>query len=598
MQANPSPADEVVDLREYAAVLRRRFWLVVIVTTLFVSLAAAYSFTRSPAYTAQSEVLVQPTSTSSQFRPDQLVSLDTEARIVRSAQVAEMARTELGWNITVPELLKLVSVETTPETLVLDIFFTDPTPTRAASGANAFADAYLSYKRQRATQAASATRQAIQSQIDDLKRQRDKLDETIDAASAGSSELADAQQERDTVNGQIAVLTSQLAQVPAVLDPGEVILPATPPFAPSSPKHPLNLAMGLLLGGFLGVIIAFARDRTDERISGRSDLEATLDAPVLAAIPKVVGWSKRGPVWLVTEQQPRSPAAEAYRTLRTAVIAMSRKRDLKVFAITSPILGEGKSTTTANLAAALSHTDNRVLVISADLRRPSLHRYFQRGNELGLSDVLLGEIPIEEALTPVSSNLWVLTSGRPPARPAELLQSNRMAELIDRARDRFDFVIIDCPPVLGLADTLAIVPGVDAVFLVARQETSKRSSILHAADQLGQVGASVRGGILNDVALGKRGSSYGYGYGYGYGKENAPESERAPSARSERARRRAEPMGADEPSSTPVGAAESLNGGSVASQRVEVDERNSTIAGGAIPEQAPTESATPGIREP
>ena len=94
--------------------------------------------------------------------------------------------------------------------------------------------------------------------------------------------------------------------------------------------------MGLLFGAFLGVVLAFIRDRTDERITGRADLEATLDAPVLAAIPKVAGWKKRGPVWLVTERQPRSPAAEAYRTLRSGVMAMARRRELKVFAIVAP----------------------------------------------------------------------------------------------------------------------------------------------------------------------------------------------------------------------------------------------------------------------
>ena len=119
--------------------------------------------------------------------------------------------------------------------------------------------------------------------------------------------------------------------------------------------------MGFLFGAFLGVVLAFVRDRTDERITGRADLEATLEAPVLAAIPRVTGWKKRGPVWLVTEQQPRSPAAEAYRTLRSGVMAMARRRDLKVFAILSPVQGEGKTTTAANLAVTLvAHGQPRV----------------------------------------------------------------------------------------------------------------------------------------------------------------------------------------------------------------------------------------------
>ena len=321
------------------------------------------------------------------------------------------------------------------------------------------------------------------------------------------------------------MLESTLAGISTGSDPGEIILPATPPAAPSSPKHPLDIAMGLLFGLFFGVVLAFIRDRTDERITGRADLEATLDAPVLAAIPRVAGWKKRGPVWLVTERQPRSPAAEAYRTLRSGVMAMARRRDLKVFALLSPVQGEGKTTTASNLAVTLSHTDSRVLLIAADLRRPSLYRYFQLENEVGLSDVLLGEIPLEEAIQAVSPNLWVLVSGKPPARPAELLQSHRMAELLSRQRDRFDFIILDCPPVLGLADSLAIAPLTDAVILIASAEQTKRGAIAHALDQLSQVGAVVRAGVLNNVSLSKRNSSYGYGYGYGYGADQAPEDE-------------------------------------------------------------------------
>lgn len=525
MQASPSPAEEVVDLREYAAVLRRRKWLILGVTGLFTALMGAYSFSKAPMYTAQTTVIVQPATTSSSYRPDQLVSLDTEARLVRSAPVATIAKESLGWDLTIPQFLKRVSVEITPDTLVLDIFFTDGQRGDAAAGADAFAKAYLQYKTERAVAAAVAERTQVEAQIDDLKQRRDKLDQRLDASLPGTTQYQDAQTERDTVNGSIAVLESQLAGISTGSDPGEIILPATPPAAPSSPKHPLDIAMGLLFGLFLGVVLAFIRDRTDERITGRADLEATLDAPVLAAIPRVAGWKKRGPVWLVTERQPRSPAAEAYRTLRSGVMAMARRRDLKVFALLSPVQGEGKTTTASNLAVTLSHTDSRVLLIAADLRRPSLYRYFQLENEVGLSDVLLGEIPLEEAIQAVSPNLWVLVSGKPPARPAELLQSHRMAELLSRQRDRFDFIIIDCPPVLGLADSLAIAPLTDAVILIASAEQTKRGAIAHALDQLSQVGAVVRAGVLNNVSLSKRNSSYGYGYGYGYGADQGPEGE-------------------------------------------------------------------------
>jgi capsular exopolysaccharide synthesis family protein len=202
-------------------------------------------------------------------------------------------------------------------------------------------------------------------------------------------------------------------------------------------------------------------------------------------------------------------------------MALGRQRALKVFAVVSPMLGEGKTTTTANLAVALSHTDSRVLVMTADLRRPALHQCFHREMGIGTADVLLGEATLADAIEKVSPNLWLLTSGRPPARPAELLQSHRLPELLAKAIESFDFVLVDCPPVLGLADTLAVAPLADAVILVARAESSKRGAIVHAADQLEQVGAMVRGAVLNDVSLSRRASEYGYGYGYGATSEDA-----------------------------------------------------------------------------
>jgi receptor protein-tyrosine kinase len=398
---------------------------------------------------------------------------------------------------------------------VLDISYTSKDPEKAAAGADAFATAYLTYKRERAVAADLAVRQGIQDQIDRAQKQRALLDVSLQELDPGSPQFQDAQEERDTISGQIAVFSSQLASLPPVADPGEVILPASPPSAPSSPKPSINLAMGLFFGLFVGVALAFVRDRLDDRISARGDLEFALGAPVLASIPKVAGWKKTSLPVLVTDQQPRSPASEAYRTLRTAILAMNRQHSLCVIAVVSPAPAEGKSATAANVALALAQTDKRVLAISADLRQPNLHRFFRSPNDIGLADVLLGEASLDEAMQMVSPNLWLLASGRPSVRPAELLQSHAMPELRRREREHFDFLIVDCPPVLGLADTLAIAPFVDGVLLVARAERSKRGAVIHAVDQLEQVGAKLVGGVLNDVALSRRASAYGYGYGYG-----------------------------------------------------------------------------------
>jgi polysaccharide biosynthesis transport protein len=533
--ASSPQVEESVDLRDYVGVLARRKWLILITTVICTGLAAAYSIRSTPVYTGFTEILVQPATTSAtQYRPDQLVSLDTEARIVTSAPVATIAQAEVSLPISITELLERVTVMTTPETLVLDISFAAPDPTTAAKGANAFANAYLKFKTDSAELVLVTARKNIQTQISDFETQRDDLIEEIEGLNPNSIEYEDANDELTTIEDQITVANIQLASIPPFADPpGTVIVPATPPEAPSSPKHPLNLAMGLVIGLFLGIILAFGRDRLDDRVTERSDLES-LGLTVFAGIPRAANvGSDSGR--LVTEHQPRSPSAEAYRSLRTSIMAMARQSGDRVFAITSPLLGEGKSTTAANLASALSHADKRVLVISADLRRPSLHRFFGQSNEVGLTQILAGEADFSGASARISSTLTLVSSGPPAARPVELLQSSTMRTLIQRQRDHYDFIIIDCAPVLGIADTATLAPFVDTVILVARAEKSKRGQMGESMDQLSQVGASSQVAVINDVTITRGNRTYGYG---------APEAAKG--------RRRSRKTGSASPAAAPI----------------------------------------------
>lgn len=510
-----------VDLRTYVEVLQRRWRFLAAATAIVFALTALYSFTRTPVYTGVSEVLVQPPTASAVYRPDQLVSLDTEARLVTAAPIAAIAKETMGSPLSVRDLLEHVSVETTPDTLVLDISYWDTDPAVAAAGAEAFARGYLTYKRERGTQAVSQERNDLQEQIDAAQAEREELNQVLEESDRDSVEFRNAQADRDTLTGQIGILTTQLLAVPPSVDPGEVILPATVPTSPSSPDHKVNLALGLLLGGFIGIAGAFVRDRVDDRVRSRSDVEAALDSPVLAVIPSIDGWSRQGPVWLVTEEQPTSPGAEAYRTLRTSIMAMGRQRNVRVVAVVGATLGEGKTATTANLASALAQAENRVLALSADLRRPRLHDFFHVVNGAGLSEVLGGTAAIDEVIKRRGPRSFIVTSGSIANRPAELLESEAMAALIRTLREQFDFVIIDTPPVLGLADALAIATLADAVLFVAHADTSRRSVLTQAAEQLRRLGVSIDGCVLTDVTFGRQ-NAYGYGGAYGYTPDRIP----------------------------------------------------------------------------
>src|SRR5919201_3292830 len=160
------------------------------------------------------------------------------------------------------------------------------------------------------------------------------------------------------------------------VDPGEIIQDAVKPSSPSSPNIPLNAGVAVVMGLAVGIGLAFLRDRLDDRLRGRTDLEERTGAPVLAVIPKVETWRERREPKLVTLSEPKSAAAEAYRTLRTSVMFAASQEGLKTIMVTSPGPGEGKPTTAANLAVVLAQADKRVILVSADHRKQSPHRPF------------------------------------------------------------------------------------------------------------------------------------------------------------------------------------------------------------------------------
>jgi capsular exopolysaccharide synthesis family protein len=504
---------DVVDLRSYVEVLRRRVLVIIVLGALGLGLALGYSKLQTPIYTATAEVLLNPPPGSAGQNLSNVISVDTEAQVVKSAPIATAAAAALDSPLTT-QLLKHVSVNTTSGSFVLGIGFWDANPTQAAQGANAFAKAYLDYKRKQSQDQIDQQEASIENQIAELEQEQSKQNRILDSSAPGTIEYRNAQDALSQLSIKLAVLASSLAQLPQIVNPGQIILPAVPPKSPSSPNIKLNTAIGLLLGLLSGVVAVFALDRMDDRVRRGADVQLYLDAPLLASVPRVKGRDRHRAKQLVVHLEPRSPVAEAYRTIRTSVMSMAHKRHLQVFAFASAVQGEGKSITCANVAAALGQTDKRVLVLSADIRRPKIHEFFFASNEPGLSEVLEGEFSFGDAVVRTEvGNVWVLPGGHFPARPAELLQSPAMAELLKEARREFDFVIVDCPPVLGLADCLAVLPLVDAVLLVVQADKTHGSAIFEVSDRLERVGVSVDAAILNDVKV-RRGRPGHHAYGY------------------------------------------------------------------------------------
>ena len=509
------PPEGSIDLRDLLDAVVRRKRLVLIVTVAVTALALLYSYTRTPSYTSTAGVLVRPTLTNP-LEPVRIddISLQTEMRIATSGDVAELARQKMGTDDSVTSLLKHVSVSAPADTTFLDFTYADRDPRTAQRGAQAFADAYLEFKEQEAADSIAARTSKLQADIDDLTDQIAAKDKEIAALSEGTTEWLDARDARTRLESQQFTAQGTLQTISTLsTDAGRVIDDATLPTSPSHPDHRLDLMLGVLLGLVLGVGVALVSERLHDRIEGQSALEQILEAPVLGVIPRIAAGPKRLTRPITTEA-PKSVAAEAFRTLRTNLLAVSARPPVKTLLVTSAWMGEGKSTVAANLATAIAQLGRDVVLISADLRFPRVHTVFGLGNDRGLGQVLMGEVALEDAIleSPVPQ-LRVLPSGPVAgiAEPVELIQSDKMLDVIARCAEA-DFVIIDGSPILTVADSLVLSTMVDAVLFVADAQSGRRAAIAQARYMLRQVDARVVGGVMNGGWRTARGGYGAYDY--------------------------------------------------------------------------------------
>jgi succinoglycan biosynthesis transport protein ExoP len=282
------------------------------------------------------------------------------------------------------------------------------------------------------------------------------------------------------------------------------------------PNIKLNLLIGLLLGTFAGIGLAFFIEYLDDTFKSGDDIERSLGLPLLGIIPDVEGFTSIADVLRhVNDEASRSAMAEAFRSVRTALQFSTSEGAPKVLGITSSHMSEGKSTTSLSLAINFVQCGYSVLLIDADLRKPSLHKAFGIDNKVGLTNHLVGLSPLSEIIYHTKiDQLFFVPTGLLPPNPAELLQGSKMRELIEDAKTKFDLVIFDGPPILGIADALILGNAVDRLLLVIRAGTTERSVVKTALKRLRMARVNPIGCILNK--LDHKRLSYGYGYHYSY----------------------------------------------------------------------------------
>jgi receptor protein-tyrosine kinase len=272
-----------------------------------------------------------------------------------------------------------------------------------------------------------------------------------------------------------------------------VIDNAVVPASPVSPGPLRDGILGLVLGLLGGLILAFALDALDRSLKKPAEVEAIVGAPDLGSVPRFR--KGRGPV-LAGERG--GAAAEAYRSIRTAVRFLDPDSPPRALVVTSPRAGEGKSTTAINLALALAHSGHRVAIVDADLREPALAKQLKLKARVGLTDVLTGDATLETAMHTYRPTLEVLFAGQVPPNPSEMLGSQKMLSVIDELVEKFDYVIFDAPPVLPVTDAVVLATQVDGVVMVVRQGRTSRAAAGDAARRLNAVNANLVGFVLND----------------------------------------------------------------------------------------------------
>lgn len=489
------------DLRDYLAIVRYRKWTILLITALVVASALFFSLRQTPIYESETRVLVRPSTPPAGVAPVP-VNLETERALVDSAAVASLVQEELGSEQTLGALLESLDVSVETNTEILSIRASDPDPVRAQRLAQGFAQAYTTFRREHAQEQFRAQADEIRDQItgveDDIAVIEAEISQTEDP-----EEQNDLSAERDSLIARLGVLHQEMESLRSLAASqstgGEVVQPADLPTSPASPDLVRNGLLALAVGLALGIGVAFVRERLDERLRGREDFEAQIAAPVLATVPRVRGRRRRRHRDLVeTVTDPKGGAAEAYRTLRTNVQFLARTGSLSVIGIVSPAAGEGKTTTSANLAVSIAHTGKRVVVVSCDLRKPRLHRCFGIPSDPGVTSVMSGMKLAEAIQKPDIGSLRVLASGPTPPNPAELIGSEAMEQMIEALRMFADFVILDTPPLLAVSDGVSLASRCDGVLMVADARTTPRGALAHAREQLEQVGANVVGGVLNN----------------------------------------------------------------------------------------------------
>ena len=445
-----------MDFKQFFKVIRRRWMSVVALVVVALAISGAVSWQTTPLYESKARVFV---SVNAQDTTDAAATgyfltsrVATYADLATSTKLMEGVIDDLNLDYSPSQLADYISAEVVPETTLIDLTVRDPDPRKAQANAQWLSGKYAEY-----LTAVETPEGAEEAQI-------------------------------------LATVTDDATYSPN----------------PVSPRTALNLAVAGMIGLLIGLGTALIRDNLDRTISAQEHIKEVTEAPVLASVGFDRGINQSP---LLTNLGSFAPRTESFRLLRTNLQFLDLDAQPRCLVISSAVPGEGKTTTSTNLAVALAQTGRRTLIIDADLRRPRVAGLLGLDAAVGLTTILVGKTEVQDAIQMHEpSGLHFLASGAKPPNPTEILQSRVTHDLIKKLCDEYDMVIIDAPPLLPVADASVLATLADGTMLVVKHGKTTRDQLEEAIARLNQVGGRLFGVVVNMIPRRATNSYYYYYY--------------------------------------------------------------------------------------
>ncbi len=512
------------DLKRYIDLLWRRAWIIALAAVLAGAAAFVYSrYFIIPIYEANTTLLIneaaasQGTDYNSVLTSERLARTYTE--MLTQRPVLEETIAQLEMNMIPEDLQKVISVQLLRDTQLIQVSVSDQNPLNAATIANTLVTVFIRQNFDRQAERFAASRDSLENQLRQIEQQINQTDEALTRLRDRPDQQVELERLQTALNQYRQTYASLLqsfeevriteAQSTSTISQVEQAIPEMTPVRPQTTK---NTLLAAVLGALLATGVIFLIDALDTSLKSSDDLQR-IGLTTLGFVGRYINSGTP-----ITVEQPRSPTAESFRSLRTNLQYSNIDAPTNSLLVSSAIPGEGKTTVATNLAVVIAQSGLRVALIDADLHRPAVHKRFGANNNYGLSTLFVQAEPdLQAVLKPTAVNgLSLLTTGPLPPNPSELLGSEKMNVILKKLAGMVDYIIIDSPPTTVVTDAMILSKKVDGVLLVARPGKTPVIVLRRAVEELFRVGAKIFGVVLNDAD--QKGARYGYHEGYYYYK--------------------------------------------------------------------------------